>query len=100
EGEKPLALIIDLDGAKRRAGPLEPALRRANLMRLYRSSQKLARAGGAAPSLADLVRFASAYTGHDEAALRALAGPLPSLRWRRLLWAATRAQPSPAQARS
>jgi hypothetical protein len=83
------ALIIDLDGATRHAGPVPLAARRANLLRLYRSSQKFAQRLGAkaAPTKADLVRFAVIYAGGDRDALRELAVPrLPRHRLRSLLW--------------
>ncbi len=89
EGAAPRALVIDLDGTRRRSAGLGDGERRAQLMRLYRSSQKIARRGES-PSATDLVRFAIAYAGDDEGAGRALAASrLPRLRLRRMLWAAT-----------
>jgi hypothetical protein len=84
------ALVIDLDRARARAGPLDERRRRANLLRLYRSAAKLSALDGWRLSRADALRFGRAYFGEDRVALRraarAVAAYAPWLRARRLLW--------------
>jgi hypothetical protein len=87
-GREVRALVIDLDGARRREGPLEEGRRVANLLRLYRSAVKLARLGGfAPPARREALAFARAYAGPDRALLRRIARvPLPTFGWRKHLW--------------
>src|SRR5438128_2104441 len=63
---------FDRDRARARAAPLGARRRRENLLRLYRSASKLARARGERVATGDVVRFARAYVGEDDAALRDL----------------------------
>lgn len=74
EGLAPRALVIDLDRAREQAAPLASPRRTENLLRLYRSARKLARARGEAVSTGDVLRFARAYVGEDDGALREFAG--------------------------
>lgn len=72
------AIVIDLDRARARGGPLGPRARLRNLFRLYRSGVKVL--GRVPPRAA--VRFGRAYFRKDRAALRQAARALDGYRAR------------------
>jgi 3-deoxy-D-manno-octulosonic acid kinase len=94
----PRALVIDLDRARERAGPLDPGRRIENLLRLWRSALKIGRRAGPEPGRGaggpprprEALRFARAYFGRDREELRRAARAFrayaPRLAAHRALW--------------
>jgi tRNA A-37 threonylcarbamoyl transferase component Bud32 len=92
QGGRAEVVIVDLDRARVAPAPLAPRLRTAQLVRLYRSLEKLennGHAGRVGPRV--LARFLADYTDGDRALRRALWSHLPAqrlrLRLHRLGWA-------------
>jgi len=82
--------VIDLDKARFLPAPLDRRRRLKNLLRLYRSLEKLGFAGGKGLGLRDLLRFARSYCRGDRklmAACRQRIRKVPwSLRIHRFFW--------------
>lgn len=82
--------VIDLDKARFLPAPLDRGRRLRNLLRLYRSVEKLGFAGGAGVSLREIVRFARCYARGDRelmaACRRMMRRPPFSLKVHRFFW--------------
>lgn len=87
----PRLWVIDLDGSRFAAGPLDEASRAANLERLQRHLQRMQREHGLALSQSDRWRFLSAYA-REPAQRRRLARAVGSVQpgWHGLGWALER----------
>jgi len=82
--------VIDLDKARFLPAPLDRRRRLSNLLRLYRSLEKLGLAGVGGVPLREVVRFARSYCRGDRdvmaACRRMIRRPPLSLRMHRFLW--------------